>query len=293
MCRGEEFKILGRRLNQSQGRNPRRKTGIAVTVVKCMHCGLKFPNPLPIPLDIAEHYGIDPEKYWTGIYLHVNEDSFAPLINRLQKLLPFSKGQKTLDVGAGLGHLMKGLQKNGYDSYGVEPSEPFYSSARERYSISEEYLKNTTIEEAEFENAFFDFVTFGAVLEHLYDPDYCLQKALAWLRPGGIIHMEVPNADWLSAKLFNLYYKLTLSGFVANLSPMHPPYHLYEFTRDSFEKHGLLNGYEIIFYDVHTCQTYMPGILDRPLRRYMDHRKKGMQLEVWLRKKAIAEEISI
>jgi 2-polyprenyl-3-methyl-5-hydroxy-6-metoxy-1,4-benzoquinol methylase len=43
-----------------------------------------------------------------------------------------------------------------------------------------------------FPEAHFDFITFGAVLEHLYDPSMSIHKAMSWLKPSGIMHIEVP-----------------------------------------------------------------------------------------------------
>lgn len=53
-----KHKVLGSRLNQSQGFSPRKKTGIAVSVLKCKDCGLTFSHPQPVPDNIQSHYGI-------------------------------------------------------------------------------------------------------------------------------------------------------------------------------------------------------------------------------------------
>ena len=66
MCgqRTEGHKILGKRLNKSQGKNPRNKIGITITVSKCNQCGLIYSNPQPIPFDLQDHYGIALQNYW-------------------------------------------------------------------------------------------------------------------------------------------------------------------------------------------------------------------------------------
>ena len=69
--------------------------------------------------------------------------------------------------------------------------------------MNPEKFKHSSIEDINYPDAFFDFITFGAVLEHLHDPDQCLKKALTWLKPGGYIHIEVPSAKWFISKLFN------------------------------------------------------------------------------------------
>ena len=65
-------KILGKRLNQSQGKNPQKKTGITTTICKCTTCGLIYSNPQPVPLDIQDHYGDD-------IEVRRNVDDMPPL----------------------------------------------------------------------------------------------------------------------------------------------------------------------------------------------------------------------
>ncbi len=88
----------------------------------------------------------------------------------------------------------------------------------------------SSVEDADFPARSFDFITFGAVLEHLYSPSLALSRALGWLRPGGIIQAEVPSSDHLLSKLLNFYFRLRGTNYVTHLSPMHPPFHLYEFS---------------------------------------------------------------
>lgn len=173
-----------------------------------------------------------------------------------------------MDIGAGLGKCMIALRNEGYEVYGFEPSFPFYERAI-----------------AVYQDNFFDFITFGAVLEHLYDPSEAIKKAIAWLKPEGIIQIEVPSSNWLIAKILNGYYRLRGLDYVSNLRPMHEPYHLFEFSLESFQNHSAVNGYEIVFHEYYVAQTYMPRILDFVLIPLMARTNQGMQLCVWLKKK--------
>ena len=83
----DRHKILGQRLNQSQGFNPKNKTGISTTVMQCKDCSLIFSNPQPVPFDIQDHYGIPPESYWSPSYFTWTEDYFAHQIRDLKKLV--------------------------------------------------------------------------------------------------------------------------------------------------------------------------------------------------------------
>jgi ubiquinone/menaquinone biosynthesis C-methylase UbiE len=278
------FKTMGKRLNQSQGLTPSRKNGITTTVVKCGGCGLIFANPLPIPASIQDHYGMPPETYWKEDYFKVSEDYFKGEVEWLSRLIEITPGMKSLDIGAGLGKQMIALQKAGFDVYGLEPSEPFYERAIQKMGIEKDRLKLSSVEDAEYDENSFDFISFGVVLEHLYDPAGALQKALRWLKPGGLIHIEVPSANWLINKILNTTYKLRGSDYVANISPMHTPFHLYEFSLESFKKNAEKGNYKIKDHGYYVCQTFMPKVLDPLLKSYMRKTETGMQLCMWLEK---------
>jgi len=280
-----QHKILGRRLNTSQGKNPRNKIGIATTIMKCKNCGLIFSNPQPIPYSIQDHYGVPPENYWRPDYFKWEENYFKYEIGKLKELMPFKEGQKALDIGAGLGKGMLSLMKAGYDTYGFEPSEPFFERAISQMGISKERLKIGMIEEMTYPENEFDFISFGAVMEHLYDPSSSILQAMKWLKPGGLMQIEVPSSDWLINKIFNAVYRIQGLDYVANISPMHEPFHLFEFGINSFRAHAKKHGYELAFHEYYVCQTFMPKFTDFILKPYMKATNTGMQLTVWLRKK--------
>lgn len=278
------FRTLGKRLNKSQGKNPRGKVGITTTIQQCKKCDLIFSNPLPIPESLQDHYGMPPESYWVESYFEVDPNYFLGVIQWLQQQMPIQNGMKALDIGAGIGKSMIALERAGFDVYGIEPSIPFYERALSRTKISPNRITNKAIEEADFEAEQFDFITFGAVLEHLYDPGLSIEKALNWLKPGGLIHIEVPSAHWLTNRLINRYYRMRGLDYVANLSPMHEPFHLYEFGLKSFQAHAANHGYQIADHQFMVCDTFLPKALDFIIKPYMAKTNKGMQLAILLRK---------
>ena len=280
-------RVLGLRLDKSQGRNPRARTGAAVSVCRCAECGLIFANPQPIPASISDHYDMPPESYWRSAKVDPEPGYFASQIRTAQRLLDFRTGMKAIDVGIGLGKEARAMREAGFDVYGLEPSQPFFRKALEVLGGDAERFRNATVEEAEFEEQAFDFVSFGAVLEHLYDPSGALRKAMRWLKPRGIAYAEVPNANHLVSRILNAYYRLTGTSFVTNTSPMHVPYHLYEFAVDSFCRNGKRNGYSIVEHTMDVASIYnIPRIFHPVLRTIMSRNDTGMQLTVWLRKNA-------
>lgn len=281
-CDSTHFKMMGRRLNTSQGLFPSKRIGITTSILKCKKCSLIFSNPQPIPNRFEDHYGIDPEIYWDVKYFKPNELQLSASVEKA-KLYGGING-KILDVGCGLGMTMRALLESGLDVYGFEGSSFFVEYAKSKNNIPEERIKLQTLEIAEYPENTFDYVLFGAVLEHLYDPSESLKKVLRWTKPGGRIEIEVPNSRWLIHKIINLIYKLQCNGFVANLSPMHKPYHLFEFDVNSFAENGKINGYKILNHWYYVAPTYLPKIFDKVLRFAMNKTNTGMQLIVVLEK---------
>jgi SAM-dependent methyltransferase len=174
---------------------------------------------------------------------------------------------------------MKSLAAAGFDTWGFEPSEPFRDYALAQ-GIDSERLQLVPIETADYAPESFNFITFGAVLEHLFDPRTSLQKAMHWLKPGGIIQVEVPSSNWLIPKLVNAYFRLRGTNYVTNVSPMHSPFHLYEFTLRSFR------DFEVAESRIDVCQVvHSPRVFRPTLRRIMEYTGTGMQLTVYLRKR--------
>lgn len=283
MCGSTRSRNLGIRLNNSQGRHPKRVSGIAVTVKQCRDCGLIYPDPMPVPNRIEDHYGIPPDEYWnTDEALAWSADYFAREIARAKALLPFRPGMRALDIGAGLGKGMRSLANAGFDTWGIEPSEPFYRHALR--NVPADRLHLSTLEDAGLGGQRFEFITFGAVLEHMFDPSEALRKAFSMAAPGAIIHLEVPSSNWLIARLVDTYFRLSGTNYTTHLSPMHTPFHLYEFTFESFRRNGRRLGYEVAEKDIQVCDVmHVPRVAKPLFRRIMEATGTGMQMTLYLR----------
>jgi SAM-dependent methyltransferase len=281
MCHHTEQRILGRRLDRHQGIRPRKVVGISTTVVQCRGCGLIFSNPRPVPESIGDHYEKPPEQYWRPEQLETSHVGGIPLENFRHLHAGRSGALRALDVGAGLGQDMLQLAHAGFDTWGLEPSSAFREAAITR-GVDPERLQLTAVETAAYEPHRFDLISFGAVLEHLHDPAMAVEHALSWLAPGGLIFAEVPSARWLMGRMLNLAYRVRGLDYVTNLSPMHDPYHLYEFTREAFARHGQRVGYRLAHVEIYACETFLPKRIEPLAQRAMDLTGTGLQLAVWL-----------
>ncbi len=278
-------KILGQRMNKSQGLRPKMRIGITTSVIKCKNCALIYSNPLPIPGDVSDHYGVPAESYFQENYFVEDPEYFQTTIEKVKQLLNFEQGMKALDIGSGIGKCIRALERAGFDSYGVEPSATFRNFAIQKTGIPESKIELGMIENVEFPDAYFDFITFGAVLEHLYDPSECINKAFRWLKPHGILYVEVPSSDYLIARIFNLYFKFIGTNYVSSISPMHAPFHLYEFSLRSFQEHAKKHNYRIAFHKYFVCPIHhVPKVFHRLLEWYMERTNSGLEIALWLSK---------
>jgi SAM-dependent methyltransferase len=293
MCGAEpaQFEFQGLRLNGRQGLRPRRKAGVAVSVVACRRCRTVLAHPQPRPQHVTDHYGMTPEEYWDAGRLEIDavfEQNFRIYGARAHQLLGGGPGLRALDVGSGIGRTMHMLRGIGFEVVGVEPDAAFRARGLERFGFPAEAVVLSTIEDAEFERESFDYVCFGACLEHLYRPDEAIERTLRWLRPGGIIYAEVPFRDHLVTRVVNTLYKLIAPGFTVSTSPMHSPYHLYEFAPESFLHHGARAGYTVLQTEVQTTGHvwHFPRAAWPLMNAIMRRSHTGIQLHVWLRKTA-------
>jgi len=280
------FRVLGVRLNHSHGYQPRGVRGVGVTLVRCRDCGLVFPDPQPVPDSVLDHYAMTGTEYWPDDRADaVVDQALAARFAGLRRRFASGPAPVTLDIGVGAGFTARALLDAGFDLYGCEPIPQFRELALRSLGLAANRIRLAGIETVDYPAAAFDLVNFGAVLEHLYEPGIALASAVRWLRPGGLIVLEVPSSDWLIARLLNLFFRLRGTNYVTHTSPMHTPFHLYEFTPRSFAAHGARAGYAIdsMRRDVGTDPN-LASAVQRGLRRVMACTGTGLTLNLVLRK---------
>jgi ubiquinone/menaquinone biosynthesis C-methylase UbiE len=227
---------------------------------------------------------MDPAEYFPPSQLE-NRPAFDN--GQLEGLLAFEPGMKVVDVGAGVGVNMIAFEKAGWEAWGVEPSKKFVDYGVEKLGIRPERLLNQAFEHTDLPDASFDLVSFGAVLEHLVSPSTALRSARRVLKPGGIILAEIPASTALISRLINFYYRVSGTPYVTNISPMHPPFHLYEFTHHSFEKNGKRNGYEVAVHRYWQATVFnVPSKVKPLVRKLLNRGRLGDGLTIALRRVA-------
>jgi cyclopropane fatty-acyl-phospholipid synthase-like methyltransferase len=130
-------------------------------------------------------------------------------INRIEKFTP--KG-KLLDIGCGTGLLLDVAVERGWDVFGLEPAqegiETISTSVKSR-------VMQGVLTKGLFETESFDVVVFWSVIEHVINPVELLTIAHDLLKTGGILVIQTPNVDSLSARLFRGQW--TSTSFIDHL----------------------------------------------------------------------------
>ena len=154
----------------------------------------------------------------------------SALVARLVARSGVAEGASVLDVGCSAGYFVEAALRRGFDAIGVEPSSWLCRRARER--VGESRVIEGTFETAALGRARFDAVTLWDVLEHVPDPVSFLSRARDILRPGGLLFLNVPARDTLTAALLGSRWPLLL------------PEHLFYFSRPSLRIALAAAGFE-------------------------------------------------
>ncbi|MBX7450628.1 class I SAM-dependent methyltransferase [Mycolicibacterium sp. 3033] len=140
-------------------------------------------------------------------------------------------GGRVLDYGSGTGTYLSYFHARGVDIVGAEISDVMLD-ASERHGLRMHRVE--TFDVIPFPDAEFDVVYLMQVFEHLRGPRTFMKELSRILKPGGILHLALPNAASGWRKVFGANW---VSGWFA-------PYHLVHYTKGSLARlaadHGLI-----------------------------------------------------
>lgn len=157
----------------------------------CEDCGLAFANPGHEAEALKSLY--DEDGLWASSRQHTAPPSdpssssiarlFGTIASDLNVLSP-PVDAAALDIGCGDGGLLNGLQRLGWQTYGIEPAIKI---------AFRRHVELTQVPDTEQ----FRLIVLRHVLEHLRDPLDMLRRVERALVPGGYVFISVPNLDAL------------------------------------------------------------------------------------------------
>jgi SAM-dependent methyltransferase len=179
---------------------------------KCKACDIRFLARRPTALTASELYDDRYEPYDVGtgdrmppIELSCIQPSVlpAPWLDLLRLLYrPPTPGARLLDLGCGSAHFLGAAYGAGWTPIGADFSPAVVERVRiagiDAHLVDDvwEVLKDNPV----------DRVRMNHVLEHVYDPVKVLTQASSVLRPGGLIHVAVPNPVGFSSTVFRRHW---------------------------------------------------------------------------------------
>jgi 2-polyprenyl-3-methyl-5-hydroxy-6-metoxy-1,4-benzoquinol methylase len=188
------------------------------TLVRCPNCSLVWLNNPPEPSEMHQHYTAAYDKLISAS----GQNSPHRWRARKAALAPYKQSGALLDIGCSSGAFLESLQGEtcrgeSWKLHGIEMSAESARIAQAR-SGAEVFVGDVL--DAPFRRESFDVITCFDVLEHLYEPRKVLSRASAWLKPGGIFYVLVPNVDCAEARVFGSYWHgLELPRHLFHYSP--------------------------------------------------------------------------
>jgi len=210
-------------------------------IVRCVNCGLIYVNPrLKEPEKVywgdADKYLKEAKLIFEGQLKHHRDPNYLQDLKLIRRYKPSGN---FLDVGTNMGFFLRNARGHNWNLYGVEPSPSLSSLARERFGLN---VKTAFLEEAGFENNFFDIVSMTDVFEHISQPKKILSEVRRILKPDGVFFIKVPNGH------FNLF-KLRLArlmGKLKNYDLFDSYEHLVHYSHATLQKMLNLCGFKMI-----------------------------------------------
>jgi len=116
-------------------------------------------------------------------------------MKRLRRVV--GSGRELLEIGVGSGSFLAYAQARGYSPLGCDLSAAICQRVERDTGIT----MHCGILESLPDEQFFDVVVMNHILEHVSDPVALLKTVLARLKPGGVLHLAVPNVGAWEARL--------------------------------------------------------------------------------------------
>lgn len=206
------------------------------TVMRCDDCGFGFLDPRPSPEEISRLYR---SAYFTERYdggLDPASKPFAKRISgeshRVRFIRRLVRRGTLLDIGCGYGYFLYAIKQAGFSVRGLDVSDWAAGYARDTLGID---VTVSDVSTGVFEPESFDVVSMWHSLEHTTDPHGALRAASLWLKPSGVLIVDVPNHSGTDARHIGKPW----DGWSI-------PYHFWHFTPETLVRLLDAHGFRVV-----------------------------------------------
>lgn len=170
--------------------------GAALVTVLCLGCGMLRNDPVPSAEELSAFYRTAYREHYKGAAQPRRRQVWRNLERLQRHFVTYSDIYKRkgdwLDLGSGSGEFTYLAKRIGAQVTAVEPHRGYAAYCTETLGLA---VRNQTLEECDFDGPSFDLIRLSHVLEHMRDPVSALRQLAGWLRPGGVIYVEVPDIE--------------------------------------------------------------------------------------------------
>ncbi|MDV2079965.1 class I SAM-dependent methyltransferase [Marinobacter xestospongiae] len=168
-------------------------------VIDCECCGYRHLWPIPSEKEVRETYE---RRFGGSIRSHFVEkkredaEHWQRVFQRRLGQIREHRGQKPgriLDVGCGVGDYLAFMSGQGWEVYGIEPSDSFHGELAQRSVPVLPKLVEDISDDDWSQLGQFDVINMSQFLEHVRDPRAILSAVEKALRPAGLLVIECPN----------------------------------------------------------------------------------------------------
>jgi SAM-dependent methyltransferase len=183
---------------------------------------------------------IDTEARITGLE-RLRRENFNDVLDRVGAMVPL-KGARLLDVGSAHGWFLEEAAARGVEATGVEPEDAVAAGPIGRgLDVRSGFFPDVLGDDETF-----DIITFNDVHEHIPDAPATVAACARALRPGGVLSINIPNADGLGYRVAGTMARVGQTGPFERFWQFGlPSPHCHYFTRDGLTRLVETNGFDV------------------------------------------------
>jgi len=153
---------------------------------------------------------------------------------KIRSLTQSGESKKWLDIGSQFGGLLELAQNDGYEVFGIDMCDEYCHFTSKRLNLPVGRMFSEDLVKIDLEDDYFDVISMFETLEHIVDYKPILEKINRILRPGGLLFISVPIADFQRLRIFaKKHLKFKVGGKQLSNSQLLIHTHIYNFSLKS------------------------------------------------------------